>query len=291
MPEDVPGEVVEAVRKEAPEGRMTCERAHALAAELGVPVPMVGRALDLLDLHGAGCADHGNQRKNQDHRRSASLRPIDGFFVASGFYRGNAGYDNCGSDGAWKSERNGIAIYLRVRQFEMEDGCEHAGQKTGDGISQECTDDFCHESEREHLALVFLFARHEKGKTRNNKKGCATAENRRSGEEQCRSHCRLERSCGNRHGETRTHRPYSRGHDVSYRQALSGNPRGEGERRKAQRSSSVYETDNARLHAEPEEVEIEQHLQKTCVGEEQEEVADEVLPYIRFECLERREIS
>lgn len=50
MPEDVPEEILEAVRKEAADGRLACARAQALAGELGVPIPLVGRALDLLDI-------------------------------------------------------------------------------------------------------------------------------------------------------------------------------------------------------------------------------------------------
>jgi hypothetical protein len=50
MPEEIPQEVVEAVRKEAAEGRIPCARAQELAGVLGVPIPVVGRALDLLDI-------------------------------------------------------------------------------------------------------------------------------------------------------------------------------------------------------------------------------------------------
>jgi hypothetical protein len=47
MAEDVPGAVIEAIREAAPEGRIECERAQALARELGVEISVVGRALDL----------------------------------------------------------------------------------------------------------------------------------------------------------------------------------------------------------------------------------------------------
>jgi len=47
MPDDIESRVIEAVKREAAGGRMTCERAHELARELGVPLEDVGRALDL----------------------------------------------------------------------------------------------------------------------------------------------------------------------------------------------------------------------------------------------------
>ena len=55
MPEDIPEEVIEAVKKEATEGRIPCARAQQLAGELGVPIPLVGRALDLLDIKIVEC--------------------------------------------------------------------------------------------------------------------------------------------------------------------------------------------------------------------------------------------
>jgi hypothetical protein len=55
MPDDIPEEVVEAVRKEAAEGRITCARAQQLAGELGVPIPLVGRALDLMGIKIVEC--------------------------------------------------------------------------------------------------------------------------------------------------------------------------------------------------------------------------------------------
>jgi hypothetical protein len=50
MPEEIPEKVIEVVKREAVEGRITCARAQQLAAELGVPIPLVGRALDLLGI-------------------------------------------------------------------------------------------------------------------------------------------------------------------------------------------------------------------------------------------------
>ena len=55
MPEDIPEEVIEAVKKEATEDRIPCARAQQLAGELGVPIPLVGRALDLLDIKIVEC--------------------------------------------------------------------------------------------------------------------------------------------------------------------------------------------------------------------------------------------
>jgi len=47
MPEDVPDKVLEAVKNAALDGRIPCEKAQALAGELGVPIPVIGSALDL----------------------------------------------------------------------------------------------------------------------------------------------------------------------------------------------------------------------------------------------------
>ncbi|HEY5493610.1 MAG TPA: hypothetical protein VIK15_03370 [Candidatus Anoxymicrobiaceae bacterium] len=55
MPEEIPREVTEAVQREAEEGRLSCERAHQLAAELGVPLELVGRALDLAQIKITRC--------------------------------------------------------------------------------------------------------------------------------------------------------------------------------------------------------------------------------------------
>lgn len=50
MPEDVPQEVLDAVKAKAKDGKMGCAAAHKLARDLGVPIPVVGRALDLLGI-------------------------------------------------------------------------------------------------------------------------------------------------------------------------------------------------------------------------------------------------
>lgn len=55
MPEEVPAQVVEAVKREASEGKITCDRAHEMALELGVPVGVVGRALDLAGIKITKC--------------------------------------------------------------------------------------------------------------------------------------------------------------------------------------------------------------------------------------------
>lgn len=52
---EVPRAVMDAVAAAASEGRMTCEKAHALAAELGVPLETVGRALDLAKIKITRC--------------------------------------------------------------------------------------------------------------------------------------------------------------------------------------------------------------------------------------------
>jgi hypothetical protein len=55
VPEDIQAEVIEALKKEATEGRIPCERAQQLAGELGVPLALVGRALDLLEIKIVEC--------------------------------------------------------------------------------------------------------------------------------------------------------------------------------------------------------------------------------------------
>lgn len=55
MAEEVPDDVIEAVKAEAREGKITCARAHLIAAELEVAVPVVGRALDLLGIKISRC--------------------------------------------------------------------------------------------------------------------------------------------------------------------------------------------------------------------------------------------
>ena len=53
--EDIPREVTDAVKREASDGHMTCERAHALAVELDVPLELIGRALDLENIKITRC--------------------------------------------------------------------------------------------------------------------------------------------------------------------------------------------------------------------------------------------
>jgi len=55
MAEDVPQKVIDAVKKEAVENKIDCERAQALAAELGVPIITVGHALNLLNIKIVQC--------------------------------------------------------------------------------------------------------------------------------------------------------------------------------------------------------------------------------------------
>lgn len=55
MPEEIPEDVMEAVEREADEGKMPCARACEIARELGVPIPLVGRALDLLGIKITRC--------------------------------------------------------------------------------------------------------------------------------------------------------------------------------------------------------------------------------------------
>lgn len=52
---EVPPEVMEEVKAAAVDNRITCERAHALAGELGVEKAVIGRALDLLDIKITEC--------------------------------------------------------------------------------------------------------------------------------------------------------------------------------------------------------------------------------------------
>jgi hypothetical protein len=55
MPEDIPQKVIDAVKKEAADNRIECKRAQALAEELGVPMIVVGRALNLLNIKIVQC--------------------------------------------------------------------------------------------------------------------------------------------------------------------------------------------------------------------------------------------
>uniref|UniRef100_A0A7C2I1M2 Uncharacterized protein n=1 Tax=Ammonifex degensii TaxID=42838 RepID=A0A7C2I1M2_9THEO len=49
-PFEVPAEVLDAVRRAAPEKRITCARAHELAGELKVPVRLIGAACEALGI-------------------------------------------------------------------------------------------------------------------------------------------------------------------------------------------------------------------------------------------------
>ena len=55
MPDDIPENLIEAVKTASEDGRMTCEAAHDLAKELDVPLALVGRALDLLHVKITRC--------------------------------------------------------------------------------------------------------------------------------------------------------------------------------------------------------------------------------------------
>jgi len=55
MPEDVPQKVIDAVKKAAVDNKIDCERAQALAGELGVPMLVVGRALNLINIKIVQC--------------------------------------------------------------------------------------------------------------------------------------------------------------------------------------------------------------------------------------------
>lgn len=55
MPEDMPQGLIDAVKAASEDGRMSCGKAHELAAEMDVPLALVGRALDLLDVKITNC--------------------------------------------------------------------------------------------------------------------------------------------------------------------------------------------------------------------------------------------
>jgi hypothetical protein len=55
MPDDIPPAVLDAVQAAAEDGRISCEKAHELANELGVPLALVGRALDLAKIKITRC--------------------------------------------------------------------------------------------------------------------------------------------------------------------------------------------------------------------------------------------
>ncbi len=51
----IPNKVLDAVKAAAPEGRITCEAAHALAKELGVELLLIGKAADELNVRIKQC--------------------------------------------------------------------------------------------------------------------------------------------------------------------------------------------------------------------------------------------
>lgn len=55
MPEEIPEKVIAAVKEAAVDNKVTCAQAHWIAADLEVPVPLVGRALDLLEIKLCRC--------------------------------------------------------------------------------------------------------------------------------------------------------------------------------------------------------------------------------------------
>ncbi|HEY5531187.1 MAG TPA: molybdenum cofactor guanylyltransferase [Candidatus Anoxymicrobiaceae bacterium] len=55
MPEEIPQVVIDAVKREAVDNKIPCQRAQELAGELGVPIALVGRALDLLKIKIMSC--------------------------------------------------------------------------------------------------------------------------------------------------------------------------------------------------------------------------------------------
>jgi hypothetical protein len=55
MTEDIPQKVIDAVEKEAVDNKIDCERAQALAGELGVPIMVVGQALNQLNIKIVQC--------------------------------------------------------------------------------------------------------------------------------------------------------------------------------------------------------------------------------------------
>ncbi len=55
MSEEIPEEVIEAVKEAAVDNRVTCAQAHWIAADLEVPVPLVGRALDFQEIKLCRC--------------------------------------------------------------------------------------------------------------------------------------------------------------------------------------------------------------------------------------------
>ncbi len=51
----IPDKVLDAVKKAAPGGRITCAEAHAVAARLGVEPVLVGKAADALKIKIKNC--------------------------------------------------------------------------------------------------------------------------------------------------------------------------------------------------------------------------------------------
>jgi hypothetical protein len=51
----MPQVVIDAVKREAVDNKIPCRRAQELAGELGVPIALVGRALDLLKIKITSC--------------------------------------------------------------------------------------------------------------------------------------------------------------------------------------------------------------------------------------------
>ncbi|PKQ26865.1 MAG: hypothetical protein CVT63_08305 [Candidatus Anoxymicrobium japonicum] len=55
MSEDIPQNVIEAIKAAAEDGRISCEKALELANELEAPTLLVGRALDFLEIKVTSC--------------------------------------------------------------------------------------------------------------------------------------------------------------------------------------------------------------------------------------------
>lgn len=55
MDEEIPEELIQAIRQGSSEGRITCEKAHEIAKELNLPLPLVGKALDMLGVKITKC--------------------------------------------------------------------------------------------------------------------------------------------------------------------------------------------------------------------------------------------
>ena len=55
MPEEIPEKVIKAVKETVVDNKISCAQAHWIASDLEVPVPLVGRALDLLEIKLSRC--------------------------------------------------------------------------------------------------------------------------------------------------------------------------------------------------------------------------------------------